>query len=83
MTPGQMTDARGSTLALTRRVPGWGYEICVTSNDGPAAVYEASPEELGALAACFVKAASTPERLARAQTSKVVHRAKAGTPLSE
>jgi len=77
-----MTDARGSTLSLTRRVPGWGYEICVTSKDGTAVVYDASPDELLALAACFVKAASTPERLASAQTLRAVDRAGAGPPLS-
>jgi hypothetical protein len=70
MTPSPMTDAKGATLSLTRQVPGWGYKISVASMDGTVATYDASPEDLGELANAFSQAASTPERLATAQSLK-------------
>jgi hypothetical protein len=70
MTPAPMTDAKGATLTLTRQVPGWGYRISVASLDGTVATYDASPEDLGTLAAAFAQAAATPERLATAQALK-------------
>jgi hypothetical protein len=70
MIPGPMTDAKGATLTLTRQVPGWGYKISVVTKDGAGATYDASPEDLGVLAAAFAQAASTPQRLATAQALK-------------
>jgi hypothetical protein len=70
MTPSPMTDAKGATLSLVRQVPGWGYKISVASKDGAVVTYDASPEDLGALASASTQAASTPERLATAQALK-------------
>ncbi len=70
MTPSPLTDAKGATLSLARQVPGWGYKISVTSADGTEVSFDASPEDLGALATAFAQAASMPERLAKAQALK-------------